>query len=479
MYNPLFPNDYSFIKVQEYFERNKRSHHATKRDLSGLSSGEDAENNGKKSLPTNFLSAALRSSTVPSLLDSMSSHSSTSTVINDSFQATGSQASSMQSLPATLPPPSTLFGRASQSIGAAASWNLRPGHGNTESGSKFQTSVGTNPPLPAPLIPSTRLDMSAEELHAQRIQRSAQMGVQRAVDLRKDEIETEFKKRKLEGSDTKSKVSNLLSQLRQKKAAAAAAGNITSTMISMPSDSNLTHLSTASISTSSSAASSLSLPSGSTSTRGPSDPCETSAPRSLSAPLTFVPSGLRSGGFVMTATEPSAQEGISVRLEGRPSTTLLLRHVGSPSLWEAAKLGASEEQVLRGFSSNSKDARQQLASAIWSQSVRDILHRCTAFGVVSSHQVYVLTEKEENHVKERLLREFPATSPSQCNVILLSERVRVFVRFEAPAGAFKAADAMSVNLMLWKVCFFPSEEYDQGHLAPIQSESWSQVPHAE
>lgn len=468
MYNPLLPNDYNALKVQDHRNRNNKQHHLERGDQSELSSRVEAENNSKKSISANFLSAALRSSTAPSFLDAVGSRLSASTGIRDPFQTSNVVASSALPPPGTLPSPLSLPGGGSTHNPAA------PRSPTTNTGRKDVdhefSAARVNGNF---LVPSTRLDMSAEEFHAQRIQRSARMGVQRAVDLQKDEMETEFKKRKLEGSDTKSKVSNLLSQLRQKKAAATAAKSKDSLEATAPLDAHSAQFTT--VPNMACWASGVSLSAESCSPKKAVDPRDNSSLRVLSAPLAFVPSGLQSGGFVIAQTEQSRSENVLSRLEGQTSTTLLLRYVHSPSLWEATNVSPSEEEILRGIVKKTSEARQRLASMIWSHPVRDLLHQCAAFGVVSSHQVYVLTEMEESQVKDRLLREFPVTPP-QCESILLSERVRVFIRFETLGGAFKAADAMSQSSTLWKVCFFPSVEYDQGHLGPTRNECWSRVP---
>lgn len=466
MYNPLYPNDYNYLKAQHYSKKYEASSSTAAEEKLKLASRERNEVGDQKNRHSNFLADALRSCAVPSPLDASLSHPLTSPA-SDTFQSTVLPLRLDYSLSESISPSS--WPSISSSGGALV--NTRATTGQAPSGCTLSAHVGNNVSAHAPLATTTRLDMSAEELHAQRIQRSAQMGVQRAVDLQKDEMETEFKKRKLEGSDTKSKVSNLLAQLRQKKEMVS--GRVQPTVIpsfGAPSP----HLSTASSDSVVSGNASGSRFSGTSAIAKPS--C-TSAVKALSAPLAFIPSGLKSGGFVMTAAQPCADEkkSRSAHLEGQLSTTLLLRYV-HPPLWEVVKLSSDEQQILRGISPKPSEARRRLAATLWAQPVREILHDCAAFGVVSSHQVYVLTEAEESKLQERLLTEYPTASAPQCEAILLSERVRVLFRFETSSGSFKAASAISASPSHWKVCFFPSVEYDLGHLGPSPRECWSQIP---
>lgn len=465
MYNPLFPNDYYYLKVQHYSKNYEASRSTSTEEELKLTTSERGDIGDQKNRHSNFLSDALRTRAVPSPLDaSLSRLLPTPTL--DSFQSTALPVRLNHSFSEDISPSS----QTSISSSGGALVSVRPIAGQAPSDCSLSTHIGNNAMVHAPLATSTRLDMSAEELHAQRIQRSAQMGVQRAVDLQKDEIETEFKKRKLDGFDTKSRVSNLLAQLRQKKETVH--GSLPSTIIPSCSASS-PHLAAASPGSVVSETASVSGINGITAIANPS--CSSSV-KALSAPLAFIPSGLKSGGFVMTVAEPCAEEKefLSAHLEGQLSTTLLLRRV-NPPLWELVKLTSDEEQTLRGISLKPSEARRRLAATLWAQPVRDILHQCAAFGVVSSHQVYVLTETEEYKLKERFLTEYPTASIAQCEATLLSERVRVLFRFETSSGSFNAASAISATPSHWKVCFFPSVKYDLGHLGPSPSECWSQI----
>lgn len=443
MYNPLSPNKYRQVKRTIYQRQQQQQQQ--------LSSG------------TNFLAAALLSSSSTARVPPGSgrrdvpvvpvSYTSSINNNNNSNMGTGllppSPLSAAVATTATVPPS---LGHASPlSPPPPPPLQERPTHthipppsssSNASAGPASSTPpAGGGPALPPP--PSTMLSLSAEELHAQRIQRSAAMGVQRAVGYQKDAFESDFKKRKLEGSDTRSRITSLLSQMKAKSSTTDSAGSANTTENGQPLS-----------------ATASSSPSAHTPSPSPS------------APLTFVRSGLRTGGFVM-APVADAVGGVASttpKLEGQPSATLLLRYLGTPSLWSSAPDTQTQEALQR---TQDAMARGRIAEQVWSQLIWDIRRESASFGVVSSCKPYVLTPSEEAACGERLKHCFPQLTDEQRDAVRDSERVRLLVRFDALAGAFKAAEAMSTRLPMWKVCFFPTSAFDAGQLGPSENEPWS------
>lgn len=136
------------------------------------------------------------------------------------------------------------------------------------------SAVSSNPQAPSQPVAVTA---SVEELLRRRVARSAAMGSQSAEQMEREELEVEQKKRKLEGSDIRSRVGSFLSKMRAPAAKAADAS------AAMPQ-------------------------------------------ASPSAPLAFVPSPLAAGGYVMAATTAAP---VPRTITGRASTTLLLRYVSN------------------------------------------------------------------------------------------------------------------------------------------------------
>lgn len=270
--------------------------------------------------------------------------------------------------------------------------------------------------------------MSAEELHAQRVQRSAAMGVQRAVEYQKDSIESEFKRRKMEGSDARSRVTNLLAKMR-----GTPPSTTSTTQPEASSAAGLSHSVTA---------------------------------PSPSAPLAFLPSGLGTGGFKLTAVGPSVAQSAATGLAGVPGPTLLMRSRQHPSLWDSLHDNQQAALLLPPGPSSVPSVllARQAAEQVWAVLLRDILRECSAFGVVTSCIPHVLQVAELDALSQRWRADFPAASSPQHDEAMNAERVRIFVRFDAVAEAFRAAEAMAPLGDQWSVVFYPTTAFDQGEL---------------
>lgn len=317
---------------------------------------------------------------------------------------------------------------------AAALLNSVPPPASSKSSILSQDLVDQLPPLSAPKplsahlpmknTPLTSLNLSAEEIHAQRIDKSAEAGVRWAVEHQKDAVKAEFERRKQEGSDVRSRTKNLFQTLSRSSGPANSDQAI--------EGESPTHQTTTS--------------------------------------LQFVPSGLLTGGFIMRPTEKKVDESItsSSLLYTPRSATLMFRYKGNPALWNATMENTRRSKLIS--SSEPSAVRLRLADETWNSLLKEVRRECANFGVVSSCHAYVLTS-EEVAVFEKALLEKSLAEEVRKNA-LLAERVRIFVRFVVESDAVEAAKRMSAGFQGWKVCFYPTELYDDGKFIPQESEGW-------
>jgi hypothetical protein len=143
-----------------------------------------------------------------------------------------------------------------------------------------------------------------------------------------------------------------------------------------------------------------------------------SSSSSIFGSLEFVPSSMHAGGHVLVATEkrPAKQA-----IRGKPSSALLLRNLAS-----------------RG--------------AVDAQLQADLLSECSRYGVVRGLVVY----------------ELPDSHPLSSND---KEGLRVFVRYDTVAAAFKAAEMLNGRSFDGRrvvVSFYPAALFDNSQLAEDQ-----------
>lgn len=257
------------------------------------------------------------------------------------------------------------------------------------------------------------LNTSAEELRRQRVSRSAAMGIQSAVDMEKEVLETEHKKRRLDGTDTKSRIASMLTRMRPPMATATPESH-------------------------------------GTDVASPSDPSQQPASAALtgSAPLVFKPSPLAAGGYVMVTGDH--QKPFQGPAAGKPSSTLLIRWPQSSPLAAVQQLkGMAKETAL-------------------SQLVEEVRSKCGCHGVVRGARVHTLSAEEE----DALLSVIKTTlkDPALWTPQLERERLRVLVRLDTVTDAFKAAEGLRKAQTSWCISFFHTASYDAGHLGPRKDE---------
>ncbi|KPA77346.1 hypothetical protein ABB37_07227 [Leptomonas pyrrhocoris] len=289
-------------------------------------------------------------------------------------------------------------------------------------------------------VSSSGLSLSAEELHLHRIKESAALGIQSAVDMEKDALEVEHRKKKLEGADARSRIGSRLDKLKalaakSKKLTGSDAAEKTHAM-PMPSTNTTTAPTTT---TSAEPASSSSLP---------------SAP-SATAPLVFQRSALAAGGYVMTAAPVdssvlSATAGVATStkraVRGKPSSTLLLRYLReSPvaTTWSA-------EQVAQAAASPT--ARDALCAPL----VDSVRQRCRRFGFVRGVKARVHTAAAVASVLGVAAMDSAA---------LRCEQLRLWVRYDSVTEAFKAAESLAKEPAtaegpVFCVCFYVTNLFD-------------------
>ncbi|CBZ24995.1 conserved hypothetical protein [Leishmania mexicana MHOM/GT/2001/U1103] len=311
--------------------------------------------------------------------------------------------------------------------------------------SALSASSHVAPPMASASAPL--LGLSAEELHQHRIKESAALGIQRAVMMEKEALEVEHKKRKLEGSDARSRISSRLDKL---KALAAKSKAVTG------------------VSVSADAGDAVLQPDGPTSPTSSQKTSSSSfaAEAAPSAPLMFQRSSLAAGGYVMAAADPSLP-GMLLRtstrsaVQGKPSSTLLLRF-----LHDSPVLGWSEAAIAEASTLSS--AESSLCAPVLTQ----VQQLCRRFGFVRSMAARVYAE---DVVTAALARSRSQTSvetqvPSAEEV--RREQLRVWVRFDSVTEAFKAAESLAKEVSpatpagrpVFAVAFYPTGLYDSDAL---------------
>ncbi|GET87163.1 hypothetical protein, conserved [Leishmania tarentolae] len=292
------------------------------------------------------------------------------------------------------------------------------------------------------------LGLSAEELHQHRIKESAALGIQRAVMMEKEALEVEHKKRKLEGSDARSRISSRLDKL---KALAAKSKAVTGVADSLGAgDAGLQP---------------GSPPSPTSSQRTSSSPLAPEA--EPSAPLMFQRSSLAAGGYVMT-TADSSLPGILLRpntrsaIQGRPSSTLLLRF-----LHDSPVLGWSGEAI--GEATTSSSAESSLCAPVLGQ----VQQLCRRFGFVRSMAARVYAKDVVTAALARARSQSSVESHVPSAEEVQREQLRVWVRFDSVTEAFKAAESLAKEVSpatptgtpVLAVSFYPTGLYDADKLA--------------
>lgn len=297
------------------------------------------------------------------------------------------------------------------------------------------------------------LSLTAEELHQQRVKQSAVLGVQRAVEMEKEAFEVEHKKRRMEGSDARSLISTRLAKLKS---------------MARPSKTEAT---------------------------APSDGAPSSSPSSeASSGLVFAPSSLAGGGYVMQAPGAAAATLAASRrrkLQGRPSSTLLLRYFNDCPLERVDAAAAAAVARADG------GVADELLIG-WLEALR---RRCSSYGIVRAMTSRLYTP-------DRVEAEMPSKTETNGDVAegevaadvevsrrrlrreqrLHLEQLRVFVRYDSVAEAFKAGEQllketasvaegntapMAAPPPLFSVYFYPSDLFDAGQL-DLRAEDWVQ-----
>lgn len=348
MYDPRQPNVYQDIQY---------AYHCARRALEEKKEAEEARRNSSASQDQGTHTDADTRDTHthhPSI--GTRGSAATSPVDDAAANATAHPSSSSSTSSTTLP--MTLHGSATGD--AAAAVVMPPPPPPQAASTAMPAPVGGPRRQPTPtLLPN----LTAEELHHRRIQRSADMGVQRAVELQREGLEMEHKKRKLEGTDARSRISSLLSHMRRRPAPCN--DNTTDSALSSSSLCSATAplaAQAAELAESCEAhGQHASVPAEADTSGAPHDECDTARgggargtehemrapmcpppPSESAAALVFRPSPLAAGGFVLTPSMNAAPSSSSshssslalsssLSLRGKPSSTLLLRF-GCPDL---------------------------------------------------------------------------------------------------------------------------------------------------
>lgn len=461
LYDPQRPNSYQQAKYALYRRQRARQEESESVARSSQTTGPASQSS---------VGADDGSNTVSSLANALSAFPSTGSLEMSVFTAS------------PLPSATVLGGALSEAL---------------TSSSTSSPFTGVDP------VPSGALSMTAEELHLQRVKRSAAMGIQRAVDMEREALELEHKKRKLEGADTKSRIGGLLERMKKKKEAQT---QPSASAASSSSSSSSAQTEGGSAERTSSQEPGFSLTTTTTTVQGGTN--TTSPPPSSlpSAPLVFKPSGLAAGGYVMApahsggdTTAPSSAAAALERkrraLKGKPSSTLLLRlihsHTTTVSPSEVTpcappalvQLLASACVTAEGGEGDDDSRSSPLLLAGGGPAVdtplapllEDIRAECGRHGVVRGTRAYIMTAEEEEEQKEkgeeRRSASVAASSAAAEPLLALQRRLRVLVRFNTVADAFKAAEALAVLPQLpWSITFFPTSRYDAGQLGPTEGE---------
>nr|CCC91474.1 conserved hypothetical protein [Trypanosoma congolense IL3000] len=292
-------------------------------------------------------------------------------------------------------------------------------------------ALGTSAPPPTagdgPLgaVEVLPLHLSAEEMHQRRLRQSAALGIATAVRLERDELEVAHKVKVATGTDLKGRIGMKLEKLREVFASTTGTNG------------------------------------GFVGSGESGDSSRGNAPAGMppsggSAPLVFQRSKLAAGGY-MVKEETSSHDNRKMS-SGKPSSTILIRFIRDgphPDIFEM-ETGTSVGNAAGGFG----PACLAFLESIQSQ--------CARYGVVRSVRPALLTEAQRTAVRARLVECSP--TPADVEMRFGRELVRVLVRFDTVAGAFKALDALQQNCSNWSVCFFPTLLFDAGALGPAEGE---------
>ncbi|KAG5483381.1 hypothetical protein LSCM1_04929 [Leishmania martiniquensis] len=290
------------------------------------------------------------------------------------------------------------------------------------------------------------LGLSAEELHQHRIKESAALGIQRALTMEKEALEVEHKRRRVEGSDARSRISDRLDKLR-----ALAARPKVVMRAPMPIDGDLAPL-----------PDNPSPPTSSQET--PSLPFGAEA--TPSAPLVFQRSSLAAGGYVMTTADPSLPSMLSrtatrSSLRGKPSSTLLLRFIHDSPVegWNEAAIAEASASSL---------AESPLCASV----LAHVQQLCRRFGFLRSIAARVYTDDDVTSALARARSQTSGTAAVPSAEEVRREQLRVWVRFDSVTEAFKAAESLAKEMSpaapagrpLFAVSFYPTGLYDSDAL---------------
>lgn len=172
----------------------------------------------------------------------------------------------------------------------------------------------------------------------------------------------------------------------------------------------------------------------------------------FAAPLVFQKTDLAAGGYVVRETGGGERRRGS---HGKPSSTILIRFLRD---------GPPVE--IFDTKSNNAEARNAFLEAIQDE--------CGQCGVVRSVRYALLSDEEQATLRERLKKaagEEGDSSVTNLEVRLAREMIRVFVRFDAVANAFKALETLQQRHdAVWEVSFFPTQLFDAGTLGPAEGE---------
>lgn len=314
------------------------------------------------------------------------------------------------------------------------------------------------------------LGLSAEELHRRRIQESAALGIQSAVEMEKAELESEHQRRKLEGADARSRISSRLDKL---KALAQKSKKLAGAPTTAEGDDSSAAAASGTPDTDKDAPSS---PSSSAIAASSAQPSSTTS----SAPLTFQRSSLAAGGFIMTSAptlpprqtstqQKSAQ--VSPRplspapcaVRGKPSSTLLLRFCRTrDDLPQTSSTRAEADGLPPALEWSEAQLTAAAASpaataALCDPLLRQLEGQCRRFGVVRG-------------VKARIYAAAAVTAvlgmAATDTAGLRREQVRLWVRYDSVTEAFKAATSLAKEAAAaeggpaFSVCFYPTGLYD-------------------
>ncbi|KAF5221912.1 hypothetical protein ECC02_005079 [Trypanosoma cruzi] len=281
------------------------------------------------------------------------------------------------------------------------------------------------------------LHLSAEELHQRRVRQSAALGITTAMNLEREELEAAHKARVAAGMDRRGRIGQKLGKLMS---VAATRENATKT--NTTSD----HVGDG-INTSGGEMTPATTTTTSTTTSLPG----------ITAPLVFQRSELAAGGYVVRE-DVGALEKRKTHY-GKPSSTILIRFVRDGPPVEVFD-DTSNKNVSGGMLRNA-----------FLENIQDLCGQC---GVVRSLRYVVLDDEKRAALRARLENEREEVSAASADVEtrLSREMIRVLVRFDTVANAFKALEMLQQRHgSNWDVCFFSTQLFDAGALGPAEGES--------